>query len=76
MTSGEFNRTGQTSFCAEDGSPVARRPNRAISDTELPKLDSGELGDSWIDWIIVHARSREATALIEGQPTAAAEQPK
>jgi hypothetical protein len=38
-----------------------------IAESKLPKLDSGDLGDGWIDWIIAHALIREAKALIEGQ---------
>jgi tetratricopeptide (TPR) repeat protein len=36
-----------------------------IMDTKLPKLDSGNLGDSWMDWIATHALLAEAKALIE-----------
>jgi WD40 repeat protein/tetratricopeptide (TPR) repeat protein len=32
----------------------------------LPRLDGGDLGDDWVDWIIAHALLREAKALIEG----------
>jgi serine/threonine-protein kinase len=34
----------------------------------LPRLESGDLGDDWNNWIIAQALSREAKALIEGQP--------
>ena len=34
----------------------------------LPRLESGDLGEDWNNWIIAHALSREAKALIEGQP--------
>jgi hypothetical protein len=38
-----------------------------IAEKNLPKLDSGDLGEGWLDWIITHALMREARALIEGQ---------
>jgi WD40 repeat protein/Flp pilus assembly protein TadD len=37
-----------------------------IEEKELPDLDSGDLGDDWLDWIIAHALLKEARALIEG----------
>ena len=37
---------------------------------QLPKLDSGDIADGWVDWIIAHALMREAKALIEAQPAA------
>ena len=37
-----------------------------IERTKLPKLESGDIGESWLDWIIAHALMREAKALIEG----------
>ncbi len=39
-----------------------------IDQTKLPKLDSGDLGEAWAEWIIAHALMREAKALIEGEP--------
>jgi hypothetical protein len=47
-----------------------------IAESNLPKLDSGDLGDGWIDWIIAHALMREAKALIEGQPNLLSNQSK
>ena len=47
-----------------------------IAETKLPKLDNGDLGGSWNDWIIAHSLMREAKMLIEGQPAAASDQPK
>ena len=38
---------------------------------ESPKLDSGDLGERWIDWIIAHALMSEAKALIGGLPATA-----
>ena len=45
-----------------------------IAETKLPKLDSGDLGEGWNDWIIAHSLMREAKMLIEGK-TAASDQP-
>jgi hypothetical protein len=39
-----------------------------IVNTKMPKLDSGDLGSGWVDWIIAHALLAEAKALIAGQP--------
>jgi serine/threonine-protein kinase len=49
-----------------------------IAETKLPKLDSGDLGDDWKDWIVAHALLSEAKALIEGPsaPVAAPSVPK
>jgi len=43
-----------------------------ITRTRLPKLEDGDIGGSWNDWIIAHTLLREAQALIEGyvMPTA------
>ena len=38
-----------------------------IAEAKLPKLESGDLGSSWHDWIIAHALMREAKGLIEGE---------
>jgi serine/threonine protein kinase/tetratricopeptide (TPR) repeat protein len=35
-----------------------------IAETKLPRLDSGDLGYDWLDWIVAHALLREAKALI------------
>ena len=35
--------------------------------TQLPKLDSGDIGREWPDWLIAHALMREAKELIEGK---------
>jgi tetratricopeptide (TPR) repeat protein len=37
-----------------------------IVETKLPRLDSGDIGPSWTDWIIAHALLGEARGLIEG----------
>ena len=38
------------------------------SEQKLPKLESGALGEHWMDWIIAHALMREAKAMIGTQP--------
>ncbi len=37
-----------------------------IEQTRLPKLESGDIGENWPDWIFAHLLMREAKALIEG----------
>ena len=44
-----------------------------IERTKLPKLESGDIGGMWLDWIIAHALMREAKALIEGSSETKAE---
>jgi Flp pilus assembly protein TadD len=39
----------------------------AIAETKLPKLESGDIGDGWINWICAHVLMKEAKKLIEGQ---------
>ncbi len=46
--------------------------NRVIRD-KLPKLERGDMGDSWRDWIIAHALQSEAKRMIEGEPASAAQ---
>lgn len=36
-----------------------------IIETKLPRLESGDIGDSWTDWIIAHALLKEAQGLIQ-----------
>ena len=38
---------------------------------KLPKLESGDLGDSWRDWIIAHALQSEAKRMIDGEGASA-----
>ena len=45
-----------------------------IIDTKLAKLESGDLGVGWTDWIIAHALMTEAKALIEGTAATPAEE--
>ena len=44
-----------------------------IVNANLPKLESGDIGGGWIDWIIAHALMREAKELIEGPSATATE---
>ncbi len=39
---------------------------RELAKAKLPKLEAGDLGTGWNDWIITHALLREAGKLIEG----------
>jgi class 3 adenylate cyclase/tetratricopeptide (TPR) repeat protein/tRNA A-37 threonylcarbamoyl transferase component Bud32 len=45
--------------------------NGAEIEQKLPKLESGDLGDGWLDWIFAHALMREATAMIGSPPAGA-----
>jgi WD40 repeat protein len=38
-----------------------------IIETRLPRLESGDIGDNWTDWIIAHALLKEAQGLIQGE---------
>jgi hypothetical protein len=37
-----------------------------VVETQMPKLESGDLGRDWRDWIIAHALLTQARTLIEG----------
>ena len=37
-----------------------------VVETEMPRMQSGDLGSDWRDWIIAHALLAEARSLIEG----------
>jgi eukaryotic-like serine/threonine-protein kinase len=41
-----------------------------IAETKLPKLENGNLGDSWVDWSIAHELIDEARMRIEGGASA------
>jgi Flp pilus assembly protein TadD len=56
-----------------DAARAAFARGTEIEQMKLPKLESGDIGDSWLDWIIAHALMREAKALIEGAPETKAE---
>ncbi len=40
-----------------------------VVETKMPKLEDGDLGQDWRDWIIAHALLTEAESLIEGRAT-------
>ncbi|HXJ56018.1 MAG TPA: protein kinase [Verrucomicrobiae bacterium] len=42
-----------------------------IVQRQLPKLENGDLGRNWRDWIITHTLQSEAKRMIEGEPSAA-----
>ena len=44
-----------------------------LAEAKLPRLDSGDLGRDWHDWLIAHTLLREAKALIEGGAKASSE---
>jgi len=44
-----------------------------IEQNRLPKLESGNIGEYWSDWIRAHVLMREAKALIEGGAKAGGE---
>jgi serine/threonine protein kinase len=44
--------------------------NSAGVEANMSKLDGGDIGHDWIDWIIAHKLLEEAKTLIEGQPSA------
>ena len=37
----------------------------ALSQTKLPKLEDGDLGENWSEWLIAHILLREARELME-----------
>ena len=43
-----------------------------MAERTLPKLESGDLGAGWLDWVIAQALLREAQALIQSTPASAA----
>jgi hypothetical protein len=47
-----------------------------LARAKLPKLESGDLGEDWPEWLIAHILSREARALIEGGTNAPNDPPK
>jgi tetratricopeptide (TPR) repeat protein len=52
----------------DDLARTALASGEDIAGNKLPKLETGDLGVDWLDWIIAHALVREAKALIEGSP--------
>jgi hypothetical protein len=55
--------TGQTNQAR-----VTLAKGAAIATGSLPQLESGDLGDAWLDLVIAHALMREARALIQLPP--------
>ena len=49
---------------------TALAKSKEIIDTKLPKLESGDLGPHWNEWIMANALAREAAGLIETPPAA------
>jgi tetratricopeptide (TPR) repeat protein len=49
-----------------DEASAALAKAKGIAETKLRKLDSGDIGDSWHDWLIAHILLREAETLIAG----------
>jgi hypothetical protein len=56
-----------------DEARIAFAKGAELERTKLPKLESGDIGGGWLDWIMAHALMREAKALIEGDPEVRAE---
>jgi hypothetical protein len=48
-----------------DPARLALGMGQEIADTKLPKLESGDLEEGWLDWIFGHALLREARQVIE-----------
>ena len=59
MAQFQLKRVGDARVSFAKGIEIARE--------KLPKLESGDIGNGWIDWLIAHALMREAQALIEGR---------
>jgi len=38
-----------------------------ITETKMPRLESGDLEHDWVDWLIAHILLREAKALVNGE---------
>jgi serine/threonine protein kinase len=47
-----------------------------LAQTKLPKVESGDLGEDWPEWLIARILSREARVLIEGGTNAPNDPPK
>jgi tetratricopeptide (TPR) repeat protein len=59
-----------------DKARAALATGKEIAGAKLPKLDGGDLGGYWLDWVTAQALLREAKALIEGQTPAVKEASK
>jgi eukaryotic-like serine/threonine-protein kinase len=51
-----------------DLADVALASGEEIAANKLPKLETGDLGENWLNWIIAQALVREAKAMVEGGP--------
>ena len=51
-----------------EGARTAMAKLREIVESQLPRIEDGDLGVNWRDWIIVDALRKEARSLIEGLP--------
>jgi WD40 repeat protein/Flp pilus assembly protein TadD len=58
----------QQSLNRPDDARAALAAASAIINSQMPKLDRGDLGVQWNDWIIAHALWREAKAMIGPPP--------
>jgi adenylate kinase family enzyme len=59
---------GRQHLQQHDLARAALASGQKISDEKLPKLDSGNLGEDWLDVIISDKLMSEARALIEDFP--------
>jgi tetratricopeptide (TPR) repeat protein len=53
-----------------DGARVALAKVAGIIDTKMRKIENGDLGSGWRDWIIVHTLFAEANSVIQNAATA------
>jgi hypothetical protein len=60
MSHHQMNQADEARSALAKGGEIAR--------VSLSKLETGDIGTYWFDWIIVQALEREAKALIEGHP--------
>jgi hypothetical protein len=51
---------------------AALKKSADVAQAQLPKLEDGDLGRDWRDWIIAHALQSEAKQMIDGEPASVA----
>jgi eukaryotic-like serine/threonine-protein kinase len=56
-----------------DKARAALATGKELAGTKLPRIEGGDLGRYWLDWVTAQALLREAKALIEGQTSSAKE---
>jgi hypothetical protein len=56
-----------TAHCQLQQIDRARATFAKGAEIKLPRLESGEAGENWVDWIIADALMREAKSLLDGQ---------